>query len=398
MNTHKNARLTVHGRALLVRRIREDGLRPIEAAQAMGVSPRTAYKWLSRYRAQGQAGLHERSSRPARCPHQLSAVTQQRIVALRRERRIYRAISGEADVPVTTVARVLQRAGLNRLSVLDPAPPIQRYTHEAPGDLLHLDIKKLGRFKRPGHRMTGDRQAGRSRGAGWDYVHRAIDDHSRVSHATIWPKEKGVSAVAALIAALRYYRRLGVPFDRVLTDNGACYRSHVFAKACRRLGLKHRRTQPYRPRTNGKAERLIQTALHEWAYARAYENADQRAAHLPHCLHDYSWHRPHASLDYHTPISTLGIGVNKSPCSRNGFLSGGSKPAWFDTGDPALTSHVDINTAGLVAAERFIQISRGSGAGRQSLMNRHVASRTTRHLQVRIANIEAHEIHISFLK
>ena len=205
---------------------------------------------------------------------------------------------------------VLQRAGLNRLSALDPAPPIKRYTHDAPGDLLHLDIKKLGRFKRPGHRVTGDRQAGRSRGAGWDYVHVAIDDHSRVSHATIRPDETGISAVRALIASLRYYRGLGVTFKRVLTDNGACYGSRVFAKACRRLGLTHRRTRAYRPRTNGKAERLIQTALHEWAYARAYENADQRAAHLPHWLHDYNWHRPHASLNYHTPVSTLGIGVN----------------------------------------------------------------------------------------
>ncbi|AWN16837.1 Mobile element protein [Salinisphaera sp. LB1] len=307
MNTHKNARLTVHGRDLLVRRILQHGQRPVEAAQAMGVSARTAYKWLARYREHGQSGLYERSSRPARCPHRLSEATRQRIVALRRERRIYRAISRELGVPVTTIARVLQRADLNRLSALDPAPPVKRYTREAPGDLLHLDIKKLGRFERPGHRVTGNRQAGRSRGAGWDHVHVAIDDHSRVSHATIWPDETGPSAVRALIAALRYYRHLGVRFDRVLTDNGGCYKSAVFAKACRRLGLKHKRTRPYRPRTNGKAERLIQTALHEWAYARAYDNADQRAAHLPHWLHDYNWHRPHASLDYHTPISTLGL-------------------------------------------------------------------------------------------
>ena len=310
MNTHKHARLTIYGRDLLVRRILEHGQRPVEAAQAMGVSARTAYKWLARYHAQGLEGLYERSSRPARCPQQLSAATRDRIIALRRERRIYRAISQEVGVPVTTIARVLQRAGLNRLSALDPAPPIKRYTHDAPGDLLHLDIKKLGRFKRPGHRVTGDRQAGRSRGAGWDYVHVAIDDHSRVSHATIRPDETGISAVRALIASLRYYRGLGVTFKRVLTDNGACYGSRVFTKACRRLGLTHRRTRAYRPRTNGKAERLIQTALHEWAYARAYENADQRAAHLPHWLHDYNWHRPHASLNYHTPISTLGIGVN----------------------------------------------------------------------------------------
>lgn len=310
MNTHKNARLTFHGRALLVRRILEHGQRPVEAAQAMGVSARTAYKWLARYRAQGQPGLYEASSRPARCPHRLPEATRQRIVALRRERRIYRAISAEVGVPVTTVARVLQRAGLNRLAALDPAPPIRRYEHDAPGDLLHLDIKKLGRFKRPGHRVTGSRQAGASRGAGWEYVHVAIDDHSRISWATIKPDETGASAWRALIAAVRYYRHLGVRITRVLTDNGSCYRSHVFAKACQRLGIRHRRTRAYRPRTNGKAERLIQTALQEWAYARSYAHADQRAAHLPHWLHHYNWHRPHASLDYKTPISRLGLDVN----------------------------------------------------------------------------------------
>jgi transposase InsO family protein len=310
MNTHKNARLTFHGRALLVRRILEHGQRPVEAAQAMGVSARTAYKWLARYRAQGQPGLYEASSRPARCPHRLPEAIRQRIVVLRRERRIYRAISAEVGVPVTTVARVLQRAGLNRLAALDPAPPIRRYEHDAPGDLLHLDIKKLGRFKRPGHRVTGSRQAGASRGAGWEYVHVAIDDHSRISWATIKPDETGASAWRALIAAVRYYRHLGVRITRVLTDNGSCYRSHVFAKACQRLGIRHRRTRAYRPRTNGKAERLIQTALQEWAYARSYAHADQRAAHLPHWLHHYNWHRPHASLDYKTPISRLGLDVN----------------------------------------------------------------------------------------
>ena len=310
MNTHKNARLTFHGRALLVRRILEHGQRPFEAAQAMGVSARTAYKWLARYRAQGQPGLYEGSSRPARCPHRLPEAIRQRIVALRRERRIYRAISAEVGVPVTTVARVLQRAGLNRLAALDPAPPIRRYEHDAPGDLLHLDIKKLGRFKRPGHRVTGSRQAGASRGAGWAYVHVAIDDHSRISWATIKPDETGARAWRALIAAVRYYRYLSVRITRVLTDNGACYKSRVFAKACRRLGIRHHRTRAYRPRTNGKAERLIQTALHEWAYARSYAHADQRAAHLPHWLHHYNWHRPHASLDYKTPISRLGLDVN----------------------------------------------------------------------------------------
>ena len=310
MNTHKHARLTIYGRDLLVRRILEHGQRPVEAAQAMGVSARTAYKWLARYHAQGLEGLYERSSRPARCPQQLSAATRDRIIALRRERRIYRAISQEVGVPVTTIARVLQRAGLNRLSALDPAPPIKRYTHDAPGDLLHLDIKKLGRFKRPGHRVTGDRQAGRSRGAGWDYVHVAIDDHSRVSHATIRPDETGISAVRALIASLRYYRGLGVTFKRVLTDNGACYGSRVFAKACRRLGLTHRRTRAYRPRTNGKAERFIQTLMREWAYAIPYRSSDSRNRDLARYLDFYNTARPHYALSKQPPAQRLNALLN----------------------------------------------------------------------------------------
>ena len=309
MNTHKNARLTFHGRVLLVRRIVDHGLRVADAAQATGVSARTAYKWLARYRSEGLAGLYERSSRPVHCPHRVPEATLRRIEALRRERRIYRDISHAVEVPVATVARVLQRAGLNRLARLDPAPPVVRYEHDTPGDLLHLDIKKLGRFWRPGHRVTGSRRRA-SDGAGWDYVHVAIDDHSRISWATIKPDETGASAWRALIAAVRYYRGLGVRVTRVLTDNGACYKSRAFARACRRLGLRHRRTRPYRPRTNGKAERLIQTALREWAYARSYDHAGQRAAHLPHWLHHYNWHRPHASLDYNTPISRLGLTMN----------------------------------------------------------------------------------------
>lgn len=310
MNTHKNARLTVHGRALLVRRVLEEGLRTQEAAQAMGVSARTVYKWLGRYREEGVSGLQDRTSRPERCPHQTCAEKQDQIIALRQERRTYRVISQQLGVGMSTVGRILQSRGLNRLAALEPAPASRRYTHRAPGDMLHLDIKKLGRFHQPGHRVTGSRQAGRSNGAGWEYVHIAIDDHSRVAHATIWPNETAYSAGRALIATVRYYRSLGIRFKRVLTDNGACYRSRTFAKLCRRLGLSHRRTRPYRPRTNGKAERLIQTALREWAYARAYENSQQRAEHLPLWLHEYNWHRPHASLDYNPPISTLSIPVN----------------------------------------------------------------------------------------
>lgn len=307
MNTHKNARLTVHGRALLVTRILEHGLRPAEAAQAMGVSTRTAYKWLARYRKEGMPGLENRSSRPHRCPHATSDEQRQRIMTKRGERYIYRQISEEEGVSPSTVGRVLRSAGMNRLTSLEPARPANRYEHDNPGDLLHLDIKKLGRFRKPGHRVTGSPQAGQSYGAGWEYVHMAIDDHSRIAWATICRDESGASAWRALIAALRYYRSLGIRIQRVLTDNGGCYRSAVFARACRRLGLKHRRTKPYTPRTNGKAERWIQTALREWAYARAYENSSQRADYLPAWIHQYNWHRPHSAIGYLPPISRLPV-------------------------------------------------------------------------------------------
>lgn len=305
MNTHKNARLTVHGRVLLVDRILRQGLRPEEAAQAMGVSVRTAYKWLARYRLEGPEGLENRSSRPRQCPHGISEEQEMEIIKLRRERLIYRQISQEVGASPSTVARVLRRHGLNRLSALEPAPPVNRYEHEHPGDLLHLDIKKLGRFIKPGHRVTKDRQKGRSRGAGWEYVHVAIDDHCRVAWADVWPDETAASACRALIRAVRYYRGLGIRFKRVLTDNGPCYRSHEFARLCRRLELTHGFTKPYCPRTNGKAERFIQTALHEWAYARSYRSSDERARHLPVWLHRYNWHRPHASLNYNPPVSRL---------------------------------------------------------------------------------------------
>lgn len=309
MNNHKNARLTIHGRSLLVRRIIDHGLRPVEAAQAMGVSSRTAYKWLQRYQEEGEAGLLNRSSRPHRCPHATAGKTIRRLIQLRRQRQTYRQIARATGISHSSVARLLTRAGLNRLSHLEPAKPDNRYEHEAPGDLLHLDIKKLGQFRRPGHRVTGTRQH-KSHGAGWEYVHIAIDDHSRIAFGSIHPNEKAVSACEALIKTIRYYRGLGIQFQRVLTDNGAPYRSHAFKRLCRRLGLVHRRTRPYRPRTNGKAERFIQTALREWAYARSYESSGQRARHLMPWLHQYNWHRPHASLDYQPPISRSGLSVN----------------------------------------------------------------------------------------
>ena len=309
MNNHKNARLTPYSRALLVQRVERDGLRVTEAAKACGVSPRTAYKWLARYREEGAAGLENRRSRPHSHPKTTSESLRKRIVDLRQQRRTYRWISLELGVSVSTVGRVAKQAGINRLSALEPAPEITRYNRERAGEMIHLDIKKLARFNKPGHRVTNERRKD-SIGVGWEYVHVAIDDASRISYSTIWPDETSCSACKALIEALRYYRSLGITVERVLTDNGPCYRSKRFAALCRRLGIKHKHTKPYRPQTNGKAERFIQTALREWAYARSYENSQSRAEHLPLWQHQYNWHRPHASLDYKTPISFLGLDAN----------------------------------------------------------------------------------------
>lgn len=303
MNNHKNARLTFHGRVLLVKRVLVEGLRAAEVAQAMGVSCRTVYKWLRRYREEGELGLRNRSSRPKHCPHALSEAQTEQVIERRKKRQTYRQIAQELNIGQSTVGRQLKVAGLNRLAYLDPPRPIYRYEHEAPGDMLHLDIKKLGRFKRPGHRVTGSRRNTPKRGPGWEYVHVAIDDHSRIGFATIHTDETARSACKALISAVRYYASLGIRFRQVLTDNGAAYVSKAFARLCRRLGMTHRRTRPYTPRTNGKAERFIQTALREWAYARAYDNSAHRAQSLPGWLHNYNWHRPHASLDYLPPIS-----------------------------------------------------------------------------------------------
>lgn len=310
MNNHKNARLTFHGRLLIVRRVLQEGLRPAEAAQAAGVSVRTVYKWVDRYCTEGEAGLHNRSSKPHQSPLATAEPIVGQVVELRRSRMTYRQISRQVGVGAATIGRLLKRAGLNRLASIEPARPDNRYEHDAPGDLLHLDIKKLGRFQRPGHRATGTRADCRNAGAGWEYVHIAIDDHSRIAFGSLHLDETGKSACEALLNAIRYYRDLGIQFRRVLTDNGSAYKSRRFKRLCRRLDLIHRHTRPYSPRTNGKAERFIQTALREWAYARSYESSNERARHLLPWLHQYNWHRPHASLDYNPPISRSGLSVN----------------------------------------------------------------------------------------
>lgn len=304
MNLHKHGRLSPRGRALLVDRILVHGLRVEEAAHAAGVSVRTAYKWLLRFKQEGLEGLADRSSRPRHCPHATPPGIAVQVLEQRRSRQTYRQIAEQLPVAPSTIARLLRRAGLHRLAELEPAPPPHRYEYAEPGQLLHLDIKKLARFRQPGHRVTGNRQIN-SDGVGWEYVHLAIDDHSRVAFGSIEPDERGGSACKALIQATRYYRSLGVRFTRVLTDNGACYKSRRFRRLVRRLGMRHLRTKPYTPRTNGKAERLVQTSLREWAYARSYASSEQRASAFPHWLHHYNWHRPHASLGYKPPISRI---------------------------------------------------------------------------------------------
>jgi transposase InsO family protein len=307
MNLHQNARLTPHGREWIVRQA-ASGQTPKAIATAVGVCPRTVRKWLKRYREEGLNGLLDRSSRPHRLYRPLSKPIVDRIAELRRQRWTGQQIAAQLGVSPASVSRVLKRRGLNKLRALEPAEPVIRYERKNPGELIHLDIKKLGRFDRIGHRITGDRTGqSNSRGIGWEYVHVCIDDASRIAFSQILPDEKADSAIRFLNAALAYYASLGVRVARVMTDNGSCYKAFAFRDTCRDLGLKHIRTKPYTPKTNGKAERFIQSALREWAYARAYHTSQQRAAQLPAWLHRYNWHRPHGSLKAQTPISRLGL-------------------------------------------------------------------------------------------
>jgi transposase InsO family protein len=307
MNVHKNAKLTALGRADLVRRVLE-GQPPKAVAVALGLDLKTVNKWVERFVAEGPAGLEDRSSRPHQMPTATPAEQAERIIALRRQRLTGQQIAREVGVSPATVSRVLQRVGLNRIKDLEPAQPVIRYERDKPGELLHIDIKTLGRFDKAGHRITGKRTVeSKTRGAGWESVHLAVDDHSRVAFAQVLADESADSAVAFLEAAVAYYQALGVTIARVMTDNGGCYISRAFAKACKRLELKHLRTKPYTPKTNGKAERFVQTALREWAYAQAYQTSDQRAAELPYWLHRYNWHRPHGGIKSATPISRLAL-------------------------------------------------------------------------------------------
>jgi transposase InsO family protein len=315
MDTHKNAPLTPKGREAMVRSVVESGLSKAAVARQFNTTPKTVAKWVERFRAEGVDGLRDRSSRPLSSPSQTPAAACAAVEALRRQRYTGKQIASEVGVSAATVSRVLQRLGLNRLSALEPAEPIRRYERERPGELIHIDIKKLGKFNRVGHRITGDRRGqsnlrSRGNGPGWEYVHVCIDDASRIAFSQVMKNEKRGCAVAFLKAAVAYYASLGVTVERVMTDNGSCYKSFAFQKTCKRLGLKHIRTKPYTPQTNGKAERFIQTSLREWAYAQAYDTSKQRAAELPRWLHRYNWHRPHGSIGSMPPISRLGLTGN----------------------------------------------------------------------------------------
>jgi transposase InsO family protein len=308
MNIHKNARLTPLRREEMALAVLDGGLTKAQAARIYGVTSKIVSRWVERHKTGGRAAMMDRSSRPKVIPRQIAQALAERVIALRRKRLTGKHIAMEAGVSPATVSRVLKRAGLSRMKDIEPAEPVVRYEYSKPGGLIHLDIKRLGRFDRVGHRITGDRTGqSNSRGVGWEYVHVCIDDASRIAFTDIFPDEKAVSAITFLKASVAYYESLGIKVTRVMTDNGSCYKAKDFAKACKALGLKHIRTKPYTPRTNGKAERFIQTALREWAYARAYPSSDNRKSHLPTWTHMYNWHRPHGSLNSRPPISRLGL-------------------------------------------------------------------------------------------
>ena len=304
MNTHKNARLTFARRIEMVRDIAERGLTPAEAAAEAGVSQPTARKWLRRFLAHGEGALVDRSSCPMLSPNAISSSKALAIVELRRRRLTQARIAQAIGVSKSTVGRVLRRAGLSKWRDLEPSEPVVRYEHAHPGDLIHIDTKKLGRIERMSHRVTGDRRDGVD-GAGWEFLFVAIDDHARIGFTDMYPDEGKANAIQFLQNTVAYFKSLGVHSKRVLTDNGSAFRSKAFAAACRDLQIKHSFTRPYRPQTNGKAERFIQSALREWAYGIPYHHSTERTAMLERWIHHYNWHRPHQGIKGVAPISRL---------------------------------------------------------------------------------------------
>jgi len=303
MNIHSNARTCPNSRAVIVDHLRASAWNEDQAG-VMGVSVRTGFKWQHRYREEGAGGLVDRSSRPHSMPTKTPEDRSELIVRLRTCRLTAVEIARKLKMPRSTVAAVLKRTGKSRLRDLDPPEPVIRYQRDAPGDLIHLDIKKLGRIEKVGHRITGDRRD-RTRGAGWEYVHVAIDDASRLAYVEVLGNEQADTTVGFLKRALIFYRCHGIHVVRVMTDNGPAYVSHVFAELCRNKNMRHIRTKPYRPCTNGKAERLIQTLLREWAYKRPYRSSRDRRAALPRWLTRYNHRRPHASLGGVSPIARV---------------------------------------------------------------------------------------------
>ena len=306
MDLHKNARSCPQSRALLVRRVVEQGWTVRRAADAQGISERSAYRWLARYRSEGLAGLNDRSSRPHHTPRKTPQKQLKRIVSLRLRRLSGAEISSWTGLPRSTVARWLNRVGLGRLRQLAPPEPIRRYEKEHPGELLHLDIKKLGKIRGVGHRITGDKTK-RARGVGWEYVHVCIDDASRFSYVEVLEDEKGITASAFLRRAIVWFAARGIETKKILTDNGSCYVSKTFAETCCSLRIKQARTRPYRPRTNGKAERFIQTLIREWAYAFTFFTSADRVQLLPKYLHLYNHHRAHSALGGRPPACRLNL-------------------------------------------------------------------------------------------
>jgi len=315
MEVHANAPLSPIGRRRVVDRVVVEGWSVTAAAAAAGVSERTVYRWLARFRCDGQPGLVDRRSVPGRIPHKTSPERVSAICQLRRLRLTAAEIAERLGMPLSTVSAVLRREGLGKRSRLQPPEPVNRYERSAAGELIHIDIKKLGRIEGgPGKRITGRRShwrgktdaAGvRRQQIGWEYLHVAIDDYSRLAYAEVLDNEKAGTAIGFLRRAVAFFAGHGICVQRVMTDNGSAYVSHAHAIACRKLGIRHVRTRPYRPRTNGKAERLIQTMPRRWAYARAYSSSAERAATLKAWLNHYNFTRPHGSLSHKPPGSRL---------------------------------------------------------------------------------------------
>jgi len=302
MNIHKNARLTPARRIEMVRSVIEQGFEIVAAAAAQGVSEPTVRKWDGRFLL-GEVALLDHSSRPHCSPLRISEAKAMTILELRRRRLTMERIARDVGCSVSTVSRVCARAGLSRLPSLEPTEPIRRYERSRPGELIHIDVKKLGRFGVAGKRMVGKRHT--SAGYGWECCHVCVDDATRLAYVEVLPDERGETAVGFLGRAIAWFAERGVSVERVMTDNGSPYVSAVHAKACRDLGIRHLRTQPYRPRTNGKAERFIQTMLREWAYGRLYGSSAERCHQLPGWLDRYNYRRKHGSLGHRPPVARL---------------------------------------------------------------------------------------------